>query len=226
MMLVLVALPTVFLTSCGGGDDDDSIPGGSSGVTKAQAVDLGLPSRLKWASMNVGATTPEGYGDYFSWGETTPKASYSFENYKWLNFIGGNYTKYILAKGFGEVDNKYVLDPEDDAAQVNMKGTWRMPTQDEIKELFNNCDWKWTNQKGVNGIKFTSKNGNGKSIFLPAAGYRKGATLLYAGEKGYYASNTLQSTTDFYGVAFGSAGEDFATANRCQFALTVRAVCR
>ena len=93
----------------------------------------------------------------------------------------------LFAKG--RVDGKTVLDLEDDAAYVNMGSEWRMPTHDELKELYNNCSWSWTTQNGVSGYKVTGPNSN--NIFLPAAGYRDNSNLIYAGSYGYYWSSSL-----------------------------------
>ncbi len=180
-----------------------------------EAVDLGLPSGLKWASWNVGASAPEEYGDYFAWGETEPyyeagyaqsespvwksgkESGYYWPSYKWYNGAGNKLTKYCTWSyywdGTGPMDNKTVLDPEDDAAHVNWGGSWRMPTFAECKELHNNCTWTWTTQNGVNGRKVTGPNG--KSIFLPAAGCyrydRYDASLDYVGSLGHYWSSSL-----------------------------------
>ena len=166
-------------------------------------VDLGLPSGLKWATMNVGASKPEGYGDYFAWGETQPKSNYNWSTYKWCNGSENTQTKYNTSSSYGTVDNKTVLDPEDDAAHVNWGGSWRMPTYEEWKELRNNCSWTWTTQNGVKGRLVTGPNG--KSIFLPAAGNRYSTSLYDAGSEGYYWSSSLCTGIPCaYGVDFSS----------------------
>ena len=103
-----------------------------------ECVDLGLPSGTLWATCNVGATNPEGYGDYFAWGETANKEKYKWSTYFDTNNFGKTYTKYYNNGG------KTVLDPEDDAAHVNWGGSWRMPTKAEWQELIDNCTWTWT----------------------------------------------------------------------------------
>ena len=163
-----------------------------------EAVDLGLPSGLKWASMNVGATKPEEYGEYFAWGETQPKTDYSWSTYKWCNGSSNTQTKYNTSSSYGTVDNKTVLDPEDDAAHVNWGGSWRMPTLEEYDELINKCTWTWTTQNGVKGRLVTGPNG--KSIFLPVAGFRNVANLYYAGSYGSYWSSSLR--TDYPLIAW------------------------
>ena len=135
------------------------------------AVDLGLPSGTLWADRNVGADAPEAYGDYFAWGEIEPKTTYSWSNYKWCNGSYNTLTKYCTNSSCGTVDNKTTLDPEDDAAYVNMGSEWRMPTVIEIRELYSNiCTWDSATKNGVEGFKVTGPNGN--CIFIPAAGRR------------------------------------------------------
>lgn len=144
-----------------------------------QAVDLGLPSGIRWASCNIGATTPEGYGYYFAWGETDSKKDYSWATYKYANvgeFYHYKFTKYCTDASSGDngfIDNKTVLEPEDDAATANWGDVWRMPTDAEWTELREQCTWTWTAQNGMNGYQVASKT-NGNSIFLPAAGFRDG----------------------------------------------------
>lgn len=175
-----------------------------------QAVDLGLPSGLKWASCNVGATTPEGYGYYFAWGETESKKDYSWETYKYANvgeFYHHKFTKYCTDASSGDngfIDNKTVLEPEDDAATANWGDVWRMPTDAEWTELREQCTWTWTAQNGMNGYQVASKT-NGNSIFLPAAGFRDGNAAPYvAGRRGYYWSSSLleNSSDDVWIVTF------------------------
>ena len=175
-----------------------------------QAVDLGLPSGLYWASCNVGATTPEGYGYYFAWGETDSKKDYSWATYKYANvgeFYHHKFTKYCTDASSGDngfIDNKTVLEPEDDAATANWGDVWRMPTDAEWTELREQCTWTWTAQNGVNGYQVASKT-NGNSIFLPAAGFRDGNAAPYvAGRRGYYGSSSLleNSSDDIWIVTF------------------------
>ena len=153
------------------------------------AVDLGLPSGTLWADRNVGADSPEAYGDYFAWGEVTPKSEYNWSTYKWCNGSDNTLTKYCTYSSNGTVDNKTTLDLEDDAAYVNMGSEWRVPTRAEQDELRNNCTWTWTTQNGVNGYKVTGKNGN--SLFLPAAGYCNSSGLSYTGSDALYWLSSL-----------------------------------
>lgn len=125
-------------------------------------VDLGLS--VMWATCNVGANSPEEGGDYFAWGEVTPKETYTNENYK---FISNNIiTKYCPSFDYGIMDNKTTLDKCDDAARYNMGGSWRMPTLSEYEELVNNCSWSYITHNGVEGYRAFSRI-NGNSIFFP-----------------------------------------------------------
>lgn len=193
-------------------DDDKNIPN----TNGHEYVDLGLPSGILWATMNVGASSPEEYGDYFAWGETQPKSVYSSDTY-----FDSNNNKYSTSK-------KTTLDLEDDAAHVNWGGGWRMPTKAEQDELrnTNNCTWTWTIQNGVYGYKVTSKK-NGNSIFLPAAGYRYDSSLYLAGSGGSYWSSSL-STDDSNGayfLYFNSSYVDWGYNYR-DIGPSVRAVCQ
>ena len=167
-------------------------------------VDLGLS--IKWATCNVGANKPEDYGDYFAWGETKPKKSYSSSNYSYTS-------------------NPTTLPLSADAARANWGGSWRMPTRAEQYELRNNCTWTWTTQNGVKGYKVTS-NKNGNSIFLPAAGYRSGSSLDYAGSSGNYWSSSLNTSyaSSAYYLGFGSSRIDWYYRSR-YYGYSVRPVC-
>ena len=183
-----------------------SIGGGGTTPSTMEYVDLGLPSGLKWAKCNLGASKPSDYGDYYAWGETAPKADFTWDTYKWMQAGQSDWkyiTKYTFADGVTEGiwydsarefigDNKTVLVAADDAATQQLGSPWRMPTIDEIQELLVNCTWTWTTQDGVNGYQVDGPNGN--AIFLPAAGYRKVSGLKYAGSQGYCWSSSLSTT--------------------------------
>ena len=189
-------------------------------------VDLGLS--VKWATCNVGATKPEEYGDYFAWGETQPKSTYNWSTYKWCRGSYDWQTKYCTNSSYGTVDNKTTLEAADDAARANWGGSWRMPTYAELTELRNNCTWTWTTQNGVYGYKVTSKKSGytNKSIFLPAAGYRGGSSLYYAGSLGRYWSSSLStgSPSLAYVLYFYSSYVDWSYDNRF-YGQSVRPVC-
>ena len=154
-------------------------------------VDLGLS--VKWATCNIGATTPEDYGNYYAWGETKPQSTYNWSTYKWCNGSSSTFTKYNTSSSFGTVDNKTVLDLADDAARANWGGSWRMPTDAEWQELRDNCTWTWKTLNGINGFEVKGPNGN--SIFLPAAGYRGNDDLYSAGDFGHYWSSSLYAVS-------------------------------
>lgn len=158
-------------------------------------VDLGLPSGTLWATCNVGANSPEEYGDYFAWGEVEPKGTYDWTTYKWCNGSSTSLTKYCTNSYFGTVDNKTELDPEDDAAHVNWGVNWRMPTKEQQQELYVNCTAEWTMVDGTNGYLITGPNGN--TLFLPAPGYRWSVSLYDWGMDGYYWSRSLGSTGSY-----------------------------
>lgn len=159
-------------------------------------VDLGLS--VLWATCNVGASSPSDYGNYYAWGETKTKSSYT--------------------KGNSKTDNVVMPDisgePKYDAATANWGEGWRMPTDEELVELIDKCDWQWTTQGGHNGYKVTGPNGN--SIFLPAAGWRYGTSLNLAGDNGYcWSSTPLGSNTLYaYSLYFGSGYRNVGWGNR------------
>ena len=180
-----------------------------SGPSTGEYVDLGLPSGTLWATHNIGATNPEDYGDYFAWGETTPKSTYSWSTYKYYDGssnTSNKLTKYCTSSGYGTVDNKKELDLSDDAAYVNWGNQWRMPSLDQLTELCTECTWTWTQLNGVNGYEVVGSNGN--SVFLPATGCRYAAALLNAGSGGYFWSRSLYTSDSSYGrgLYFHSGG--------------------
>ena len=132
-------------------------------------VDLGLS--IKWATCNVGASSPNEYGDYFAWGEIVPKSEYNNTNYKWQKKDERYlyFTKYDYLKEDGKVDKKTRLEKADDVASAFWGDNWRMPTTEEIRELKKNCLWTWITIDGCKGYIATSSI-NGKSVFFPAAG--------------------------------------------------------
>ena len=174
-----------------------------SGTMTMEYVDLGLS--VKWARCNLGASKPSDYGDYYAWGETEPKTNYTWATYKWGT--ENNFTKY------NATDGKIVLDPEDDAATVNLGSPWHMPTGDEIKELLENCTYTETTQDGVNGYEVKSKK-NGNTIFLPTAGYRRGSELVNAGGEGSYWLSSLSVRPYAYILSFFSRTHDMGFTHR------------
>ena len=159
-------------------------------------VDLGLPSGLKWATCNVGATKPEEYGDYFAWGETKTKSSYTESN----SATYGMDNSWLKSNGY--IDSRGNLSKAHDAASANWGSTWRMPTKAEIDELVENTTTEWTTRNGVKGSLVKSER-NGNSIFIPAAGYRGGTLLNYAGENGYCWSSPPDESSANYAYSLG-----------------------
>ena len=170
-------------------------------------IDLGLPSGTKWACCNVGATAPEQYGDYFAWGEVTPKDEYNWNTYKYCNGSDNTMTKYCKNRDMGYngfTDGLRELLPEDDAATANWGSGWQMPSEDQMQELIDNCSREWTTQGGVNGTLVTGPNGS--TIFLPAAGYRYDTSLRSAGSLGYYWLRPLYANCTAYHLYFEWSG--------------------
>lgn len=190
-----------------------------------ECVDLGLPSGTLWATCNVGASSPEEYGDYFAWGETAPKSEYKWGTYKWCNGSGYTMTKYCAGNNYGNPDNRSSLDLEDDAAHVNWGGDWRMPTREEQEELRSQCTWIWTTMNGTNGYKIVGPNEN--SIFFPAAGVRSLQYLKYAGTYGCHWSSTLYlgNLSQAFQFAFDHSFATWQFDNR-YIGQSVRPVCK
>ena len=173
-------------------------------------VNPGLPSGTKWAKYNIGASSPEGYGNYYAWGETETKSDYSWGTYKFCeNGVYSNMTKY------NSNDNLTELEAEDDAATANWGSSWQMPSKAQYEELCNNSytTGEWTTQNGVNGYRFTSKS-NGISIFLPAAGFYSGTNLLWAGSQGLYWFRSHAYTFRSIALFFASNTFGLSDANR------------
>ena len=213
---LLASAMTFTLVACGDDEDNSSaVPDTRTEAGKAaqaaQMVDLGLPSGTLWADRNVGADKPEAYGDYFAWGEVAPKSEYEWSTYKYGE-EWNKLTKYCTESEWGKdgfTDDLTELEPQDDAAQVNWGGNWRMPSLEQIEELYNNTDNTWVSNfegTGVSGRKFTNKKDSSKFIFLPAAGYCRDAWPGSAGSGGLYWSRTLYAGYPHlaYNLSFGS----------------------
>ena len=181
-------------------------------------VDLGFSSGIKWATCNVGANSPEEYGEYFAWGEITTKKNYNWGTYKYCNGSSSTLTKYCTNSNYGIVDDKTILDLEDDVASVRMGGEWRMPTRIEQEELLNNCTWEWTEENGVDGYRVTSHI-NSNSIFLPAAGYHNANRI----KNGNYWSSSVDSSCAYY-LNFNEEGDIREYIYNRSFGFSVRAV--
>ena len=155
-----------------------------------EAIDLGLS--VPWASFNLGAMKPEGYGDYYAWGETDTKGDFVWPTYQWSEGDDHLLTKYCTEASFGLngfTDGKTVLELEDDIAHISLGGKWRMPTKSELDELMKLCTWKWVTVNGINGYEVRSSV-NGNSVFLPAAGRKEYTSVEGLDSYGWYWSST------------------------------------
>ena len=196
---IMLLIAITIATGCTKTDDPNN--GGNNGgngntLNGHEYVDLRLPSGTLWATCNVGATSPEGYGDYFAWGETTSKTTYDWSTYQYCDGGDGwnTLTKYCGSTVYGYngfTDNLTVLQASDDAATANWGIGWSMPTQEQYQELIDNTTNKWTTQNGVNGRLFTARNG--KTLFLPVAGYYIDNETDQVGSWGCYWSSSLST---------------------------------
>ena len=223
IIVCLAALTIGMLSSCN--NTNTKTTDADNNTAEAEWVDLGLPSGLLWAKCNLGATTPEKFGDYYAWGETLPKNEYSMATYSYYNQEGENYTlnKYNTQESEGLADSLTVLEAADDAATSLLGDGARIPTVAEWQELLDNTVCTWTTQNGVNGELFTAANGN--SLFLPAAGYRNDGILYDAGSYGNYWSSSLGTDypPDAWGFYFNSGYYDMGDNGR-GLGFTVRPV--
>lgn len=180
------------------------------------AVNLGLPSGTKWSNLNLEAEAPEEAGGYFAWGEVASRKSFSWDNYKWG-------TSSSITKYRGKTDHRTVLLMSDDAARSILGSSWRMPTREEISELYQNTSKSWTTVDGVAGCRFTGPNGN--SIFIPATGYMSGSTL-YSTEYIYLGNAYLNwdDERQAYGFRLKNGGELEATYPYRYYGQTIRPV--
>lgn len=180
-------------------------------VTAGRVVDLGLS--VYWASCNLGAEKPEEFGNYYAWGETKPKSSYTKDNYSYYNASTALYT---------DIGND-ISGTQYDAATVNLGSDWRMPTKDEMQELIDNCIWEWTQINGINGYKATSKINN-NSIFLPAAGYYSGFYLIFKNEDLEYWTANKYNAEHSYFVNKGVLSTGWMITTSKYYGLSIRPV--
>lgn len=225
IIMTIMAILSMAICSCG---DKDEIPT-NNGVNEIPAgwVDLGLPSGLLWAECNLGADTPEMFGNYYAWGETNKKEYYSWGTYKYCkNSDSHQLTKYCNNSGYGYngfTDTLSTLEAMDDAATAALGNGVRIPTKAEWNELIANCSNTWTTQNGVNGWLFTSTNGN--TLFLPAAGSRLNGSLSRAGSWGSYWSATLGGDGPYNAQSFHFDSDwERMTGYSRYFGFSVRAV--
>lgn len=200
----------------------------SSGSVTPEYVDMGLS--VRWANCNLGASNLWDCGGYYQWAGTQDVSDLSIEvslgNSPY--HIGtdlSTWSKYVRS---GDPDDKSVLDPNDDAAYVNLGEEWRIPTPEEWQELIRKCTWTWTDNYNGTGVPGNIVTGpSGKSIFLPAAGYRDGNHLVFDSIPGRYWSNSLSSESFFSLCLFYSDGGGglFVNDTMRYFGLSIRPVC-
>ena len=217
---LIVSMAMFFTIGCGKEDE------GNGTFNGHEYVDLGLPSGTLWATCNVGAETPEGYGDYFAWGETKPNATYTWNTYKYCNGSPKQLTKYCSNSNYGNngfTDHLTVLKSTDDAATANWGSGWCMPTKKQWKELMSNTTVTWTTQNDVNGRLFTASNGN--SLFLPAAGFCYGGGYSSVGSRGKVWSSWLGTDAPYDAWDFSfDTHQYYVDSHRRDDGLSVRPV--
>lgn len=217
-----IALSFAALAACnkpaGGSDDPTPDPGpspeppyvdGTTVIDGRNALDLG--TGILWADVNIGSEKPEDYGDYFAWGEISPKEKYNWAGYKWgdgfepettQDYDMLKMTKYCMFKAYGNKDDKSVLEAEDDAASQIWKNGWRMPTKEEVDALMKECTWEWTRVEGLYGYELTSKKTK-KSIFLPANGMiAKDGSHNMGFICSYWTSSLFKQNEQYYAYSY------------------------
>lgn len=208
------------------GQDPNWVP---NPIAEHEYVDLGLPSGTLWATCNVGAATPDAYGDYFAWGEVAPKSNYNWSTYEHCNGYETTLTKYNTDSSYGTVDNRTELELVDDAAYVNWGVEWQMPNSSQEEELRSACTWTWTTRNGHSGYTVTGPNGN--SIFLPAGGTKSGTSATNQGTGNYWINYSSYSVSRGMSLGFSSTavylGMNSSGANHYKYVgLSVRPVRR
>lgn len=223
-LAVATTISLALLTACDD-DDDDTIEADTSedttdiddsstvtgSINGYDYVDLGLS--VKWAYVNLGATLPADYGDYYAWGEIATKDSFD---------IDSSETYYDTSIEDFSGDATY------DAATTNIGDTWRIPTQDECQALRDSCIWTWMTRANTDGdyvYGYKVEGSNGNSIFLPAAGYYYVSTLNDAGKTGCYWSSTPDASgSDAYLLGFNKSDNPYVNDFTRYYGRSVRAV--
>ena len=154
-------------------------------------IDLGLPSGTQWSCCNMGAENPEARGGYYAWGETAVKDDYSWETYKHCK--GKRNTCFNLGED--------IAGTEHDVAHVVWRSSWRMPSEEQFRELLTNCDREWTSINGVNILRLTGPSGG--TISLPLAGYIWGSEVYEDNEYADYWTSTVDESNSNYAISFG-----------------------
>lgn len=187
-------------------------------TAKEDAIDLGLS--VKWASRNMGASSPYDFGYYFSWGETAP---YSYGTDKYHGLDGYQYYD-IENERFIDIGND-IRETVYDVAYTVYGNKWRLPSTNDFEELINKCKWTWMTSHGANGYLVTGPNGN--SIFLPVAGFYNGRFLQNDGENGYYWGSNIYENDTRYAWCLTISSSGYATTGWYRpCGLSVRAVAK
>lgn len=197
ILLIIIAIIGCFIISfIFLANEDKPAKQFSGNINGHDWVDLGLPSGLKWATCNIGANKPEEYGYYIEWGELIEKESYTFNNA-------------LIKENYQDIKGN----PKLDVVTYQWKGSWRMPTSEDYKELIDNCEWNWEQINGINGYKIIGTNGN--SIFLPAAGLKAVTWTEHVGKIGFYLCSDLDFENQMNLVPDGGDEEYKINANWC-----------
>lgn len=173
-------------------------------------VDLGLPSGTLWATCNVGAASPDEFGEYYAWGETEPKDEYIDIN----SLTHRKNAKWLREQGIIDADG--ILTPDHDIATIIWGEPWRMPTDEEFEELLDHCDWQFTDYNGTNGYLITGPNN--ETIFLVAAGFKQGPTAEYIGDYGDYWSATVVPELIGASCSLGYSSKSYGRRRYARFA--------
>lgn len=177
---------------------------------KDDRVDLGLPSGILWASCNIGASSPSEIGDYFAWGEKESKDAYGWETYR---LCRGSYDSIFK---YTKTDGKSVLESQDDVAKSVLGGEWRIPTKEDMEELVEECEWKWTRENGHLGWKVIGPNNN--FIFLPASGAASSYRIAGVNELGrYWTATRDDSDYSAYNLRFKDGTDTIVVVDDTRF---------
>lgn len=217
--MALVAM--VFATGCKKDPDN----GNGNNTQNHKYVDLGLPSGTLWATCNIGASTPEAYGNFYAWGETQSKEVYDWSAYKYANGDWTKLTRYCQFADLGDngyTDTLTVLLPEDDAATTVWGSDWKTPSLEQWKELFANTNNEWVEQEGVYGYLF--KATNGESIFLPGAGLYRESSHDGIGDSGFYLSATISTISRYANISHFTSNSNNIPVQERAFGYSLRPV--
>ena len=181
-----------------------------SNNAQEERVDLGLSSGILWATCNIGASSPSEIGDYFAWGEREPKDVYGWDTYK---LCRGSYNSIFK---YTETDGKKVLDSQDDVAKSMLGGECRIPTKEDMEELVEECEWKWTSLNGQLGWKVIGSNNN--YIFLPASGAASSYRIAGVNELGrYWTATRDESNYSAYNLRFKDGTDTIVVVDDTRF---------